>query len=934
MRQGPVIATLCAGPRLPLVARAPRSSIARVARARAEPVADRPNVLLIVADDQPTGMTNADAEPRPRPRVRQVQLLLRQQSALLPDPGDPADRPLLAPHRASRPTSTRRDFDASSTLATWLDGAGYETGLFGKYLNNYPLRPRRRLHPAGLGPLVGVHARRRVLRLRRSISDGTIRALRRRPRATTPRTCSPTRSTSSSPPTPRSRSSPSSRPTAPHAPRTPAPRDRHAFAHTKVKLPANFNRVATDAPRWWAQRPKLDADEQREATRGQWRALQSVDDAVGRFLEDARARGRGRQHASSIYLSDNGYSLGSHRNPWKDCAYEECIHLPLMVRWPGHTDAGGKISALAGSMDIAPTIAAIAGAAAPAAVDGESLVPLLTGEASSLEPPDPPAPRQVPAGCADASGASGPSAGPTSTTRRASASSTTTSPIPTSSTTSRDARRRRRRSTSSRRRWRRCAGLIGRASIPRARVRNTQSMSDSFGARDTLTVSGREYEVFRLDALQEKFDVARLPYSLKVLLENALRLEDGDSVTAADVETIASWDAKRDALGGDPVPARAGADAGLHRRAGDRRPGGDARRDRRAGLRPVEDQPAGPGRPGDRPLGPGRRVRQRPRLRHQRRPRLRAKPRALRLPALGPAGVRQLPRRPAGDRDLPPGQPRVPEPGRLQPRARRRHAGLPRHPRRHRLAHDDGQRPRRARLGRRRDRGRGGDARPADLDAAAAGGRLQARRRAARGRDRHRPRAHRHRDAARARRGLEVRRVLRPRHCTRSGSPTGRRSATCRRSSARPARSSRSTPRRSATSSSPAARPRRSSSSTPTPASRGCSTTRDSEDPTFSEQLELDLSAASSRRSRARSAPRTGSRWRTQSRPSSSRWPSSTPTPPRRSATAATRRSRSRSRPPTRRPRTTMARPASRARSTGARAARALRRSPSTRRAR
>jgi len=67
--------------------------------------------------------------------------------------------------------------------------------------------------------------------------------------------------------------------------------------------------------------------------------------------------------------------------------------------------------------------------------------------------------------------------------------------------------------------------------------------SDSFGARSTLEVSGRQYEVFRLDALQERFDVARLPYSIKVLLENVLRLEDGVSVTAADVEAIASWDA-------------------------------------------------------------------------------------------------------------------------------------------------------------------------------------------------------------------------------------------------------------------------------------------------------------------------------------------------------------------------------------------------------
>ncbi len=69
-------------------------------------------------------------------------------------------------------------------------------------------------------------------------------------------------------------------------------------------------------------------------------------------------------------------------------------------------------------------------------------------------------------------------------------------------------------------------------------------MADSFGAKSSLEVGGREYEIHRLDALQSKFDVARLPYSLKVLLENVLRLEDGESVSADDVETIASWDAK------------------------------------------------------------------------------------------------------------------------------------------------------------------------------------------------------------------------------------------------------------------------------------------------------------------------------------------------------------------------------------------------------
>jgi aconitate hydratase len=67
---------------------------------------------------------------------------------------------------------------------------------------------------------------------------------------------------------------------------------------------------------------------------------------------------------------------------------------------------------------------------------------------------------------------------------------------------------------------------------------------DSFGARSELEVGGRNFEIYRLDALQERFDVARLPYSLKILLENALRLEDGEAVTSDDVEAIARWDAK------------------------------------------------------------------------------------------------------------------------------------------------------------------------------------------------------------------------------------------------------------------------------------------------------------------------------------------------------------------------------------------------------
>ncbi len=67
---------------------------------------------------------------------------------------------------------------------------------------------------------------------------------------------------------------------------------------------------------------------------------------------------------------------------------------------------------------------------------------------------------------------------------------------------------------------------------------------NSFGAKSTLDAGGRSFEIFRLDALQQRFDVARLPFSLKVLLENLLRTEGNGSVDAADIEALAGWDAK------------------------------------------------------------------------------------------------------------------------------------------------------------------------------------------------------------------------------------------------------------------------------------------------------------------------------------------------------------------------------------------------------
>jgi aconitate hydratase len=77
-------------------------------------------------------------------------------------------------------------------------------------------------------------------------------------------------------------------------------------------------------------------------------------------------------------------------------------------------------------------------------------------------------------------------------------------------------------------------------------VRRTKenAMQDSFGIRDTLDVDGKTYQIASLAKLGKQFDLEHLPYSIKVLLENLLRNEDGSEVTRAQIEAVAKWDPK------------------------------------------------------------------------------------------------------------------------------------------------------------------------------------------------------------------------------------------------------------------------------------------------------------------------------------------------------------------------------------------------------
>ena len=288
---------------------------------------------------------------------------------------------------------------------------------------------------------------------------------------------------------------------------------------------------------------------------------------------------------------------------------------------------------------------------------------------------------------------------------------------------------------------------------------------DTFKCRKTLKVGAKTYEYFSLPDAEKNglAGISKLPFSLKVLIENLLRHEDGRSVKADDIRAVVDW--LKDKTSTREIAYRPGAraDAGLHRRAGRGRSRRHARRHEVARRRPVQDQPAGAGRSRHRPFRAGRLLRLGRRLQEERRDRVRAQQGALRVPALGRRRLQQLPRGAAGHRHLPPGQPRVPGADGVDQAGGQARAGVPRHLRRHRQPHHHGQRAGRARLGRRRHRGGGRHARPAGRHGHPRGDRLRLQGQAQGRRHRHRPRAHLHADAAEARRGREVRRVLRRR---------------------------------------------------------------------------------------------------------------------------------------------------------------------------
>jgi N-acetylglucosamine-6-sulfatase len=166
----------------------------------------------------------------------------------------------------------------------------------------------------------------------------------------------------------------------PHEPYVPAPRNACDFPDLKAPRDPSFDAPNTGAPAWLARRKPLAARNLAKIDDVFRRRAQAVEgiDALLVSLERRLAADGVASNTYVIFSSDNGLHLGQHRLlPGKMTAFDTDIRVPLVVVGPG-VPAGKRVAALSENIDLYPTFLGIAGLTARPAVDGHSLVPLLT----------------------------------------------------------------------------------------------------------------------------------------------------------------------------------------------------------------------------------------------------------------------------------------------------------------------------------------------------------------------------------------------------------------------------------------------------------------------------------------------------------------------------------------------------------------------------
>ena len=273
-------------------------------------------------------------------------------------------------------------FNPGDTLATWLNDGGYETGMFGKYFLTYPFGQGDGGVPPGWDRWVAFgrgHPDYYDYTLNfdgvpRQFGDGirdySTDVLARKAKDFVEAAPEPFFALvtpfgpHATPPGPNASRS------ATDLPATPASRHAGAYRNTPFPLRPNFGLAAQGAPRFYKRLPAPSLRDEQTVWRRQMETLQSVDDLVETVVTEADQRQR---ETIVVYLSDNGYSLGSHRWPTKVCGYEECGRIPGLIRSPGDPS-----EVLASIADLAPTLAHFAEVPA-SPTDGESLVSAFAG---------------------------------------------------------------------------------------------------------------------------------------------------------------------------------------------------------------------------------------------------------------------------------------------------------------------------------------------------------------------------------------------------------------------------------------------------------------------------------------------------------------------------------------------------------------------------
>jgi len=191
---------------------------------------------------------------------------------------------------------------------------------------------------------------------------------------------------------------------APHRPWQPDEKHRKKWENVQVPEPETFNddyATRSDAAREATMRIDRDlrpGDYKRKPPAGlsatglkKWKyqrymqdylaCIDSIDDSVGTLLDYLERHGLA-ENTIVIYTSDQGFFLGDHDWFDKRFMYEESLRMPFLVRWPGTIKAGSVSDAMILNVDFAPTLMAAAGLQIPADIQGRSFLPLLKGETS------------------------------------------------------------------------------------------------------------------------------------------------------------------------------------------------------------------------------------------------------------------------------------------------------------------------------------------------------------------------------------------------------------------------------------------------------------------------------------------------------------------------------------------------------------------------